>query len=208
MSIFHILDGFKPYVFTRPWQRIPNPLTNIPGVYCITVIESGMVYIGSTAALAGRMSQNLTTLQQGRHCNSNMQSAYSADNELEFMVRPTATIKEAQLLEQHLVDEFKDSGYLCNRSVIDVTRPSYGIKVTHTIDHQRKMTAGIRKYWENDSSRQQRSRSLKAFYETEQSLKSLETRSRPITIDGVTYPSISEASRILQKSRLTLRRLK
>lgn len=212
MSTFHILEGFEVHA---PWQyiqlRMHNPLRNITGTYCITIIDTGSIYIGSTNNLAQRIMYHMSTLRCNRHRNYKLQEAYNTSDDIEILVKPTETVNDAQALEQHLVDYFKDTGYLCNIAIADVTRSRLGRPLTDEhkriigVAHRGKPRYDLRRPM-SETAKQQGSVSRKAFYQTEKGKETLLARSNPVTIDGIYYPSISEACRILQQSRTEIQR--
>lgn len=212
MSIIHILDGFTPYLVrsgsSGPWNR--NPLNNVAGTYCIIVIETGMIYIGSSTVLAKRVQAHQSYLRNNTHVNYNLQEAYNDNPEIEILIRPMYSIDDAQALEQYLVDYFKDTGYLCNIAIADVTRSRLGRPLTD--EHKRVIgdsNRGRPRYDlrrpQAEAAKQQGIVSRKAFYQTEEGRASLLARSKPITIDGIHYPSMSEAGRLLQKPLSAIR---
>lgn len=205
MPTFHIFDGFTTYV--APGRsgglRTPNPLKDIIGTYCVTVIETGMVYIGSTANLAQRVSVHLSDLKYCRHSNPKLQEAYNTDTDIEIIVKPAVTITEAQSLEQHLVDHFKDSGYLCNVGTVDVTKPNLG--TIRTEKQRQNMSDAHRGLKIPETTGHQISVAQKAFYQTEQGQANIRAMSKKFTLDGVEYPSIIGASRTLKQPYSSIR---
>jgi predicted GIY-YIG superfamily endonuclease len=208
MPTFHTLEGFKKHT-PNPTGRpsLPKPLKQAIGTYCITVAETGMVYIGSTSNLTERFKSHLTTLRCNKHSNNRLQAAYNTDPGVEIMVKPSSTIAEAQALEQKLVDGFKDTGYLCNVAVVDVTRPGLcNLGKTISEEHRQKLSdlkLGIPR---TDDVKLKRSASTKAFYQTEQGQRFLQSKSKTVMIDGTQYSSISEASRALKQSPFLIKK--
>ena len=206
MSTFHILDGFEPYVnVPRGGSRLRprNPLTNTSGAYCVTIIETGMVYVGSTSNLNNRVTRHPYMLKQDKHFNTKLQAAYNTDSDIEITIKPTATIAEAQKIEQQLVDHFRDTGYLCNQGIVDVTRSRFG--TSHTEEHRRKIGDTLRGRTMPESVKQQQSLDRKAFLQTDKGRAAIQAISKPVTIDGIIYKSIAEAKRVLHQGFATIK---
>lgn len=55
------------------------------GVYTITLIKSGRVYVGSSKNIEGRWKEHLRHLRQGRHANDRMQRAFAHHGEEAFV---------------------------------------------------------------------------------------------------------------------------
>lgn len=58
--------------------------TTKPGIYAITHIASGKVYVGSSANIQKRWSQHRGDLRKGRHKNPHLQAAWSLYGETAF----------------------------------------------------------------------------------------------------------------------------
>lgn len=199
MTVFHILTGYEPYTKGIAGLKGTNNLTNKPGTYCITNTDSGKVYVGSTTNLPKRLSSHISNLKNNRQVNKNLLADFGIDVSVTIDVKPTATIEEAIIEEQRLVNEFKDSGYLCNVAVADVTRPNFGRIFTE--EHRQKMSDSARRQAPSETTKQLMSISKIAFYQTPAGKAKLQEHvqraSVKVIVDGVEYPSISAASRAL-----------
>jgi predicted GIY-YIG superfamily endonuclease len=192
MATFHILNDLKAFK-TGKKSFDNNPLVGTPGVYCVTVNETGKVYVGSTATLPKRASSHASNLKRDCHGNSNLQAAYNENPEIEIVFKRTASFDEAIALEQQLVNEFKDTGYLCNVGTADVTNPLKGIP--HTEEWKRRNSEILTGSRRSEATKARITAGQKAFYQTDRGLESLKTNSKEVTVAGVTYPSISAAVR-------------
>jgi hypothetical protein len=209
MAHFHLLEGAAQYIAGSAKQggnRTPNAVGAGPGAYAVTVVETGEVYIGSTKNLTTRSIGNTTQLKMNRHCNQKLQAAYNANPEIEITVIPTATVIDANKLEQKLVDDFKDTGYLCNVGVDDVTKSRLGSVIS---DHQQQlMKDGMINRIISPEEKERRTNGVKAFYRTEKGLEHLKSlqamTSKPVTIDDILFRSVAEAKRILKINHRTV----
>lgn len=205
MAVFHILQGFSQFVPRSHGgyvHRLPHPLIHVPGVYCVMINESGKIYIGSTINLLGRMSGHISKLRHNQHPQSKLQAAYNEDPEIQVWYCVTESINDAVNLEQYLVDCFKDTTCLCNIGVVDVTKPQLGVPVT--IEHRQKISDALSGKKRSLEARQQHSKARFAFELTDRGREIRQMQSKTITVNGVNYPSITEASRRLGIRRGTL----
>lgn len=199
MAFFHILSGAVTRAALPPNRGKPNDISKSPGAYCITNVATGNVYIGSTGTLGCRVSGNESCLRRGVHRNPNLQKAYDESAEIEFLLLPTTTVEEARILEQQLVDEFKDSGHLCNIGITDVSRPAF----RRIVSDQTKQLMSKNRYGivPDDATKELMSATHKDYYNSERSQAHrkvlFEKISKKVTVNGVEYPSISEAARQL-----------
>lgn len=82
------------------------------GIYTITNIESGRVYVGSSTNLDRRFRDHRSALRNGRHCNVILQRAWEKYEESAFQFSVVELIPDAtQLLarEQHWMEELESS---------------------------------------------------------------------------------------------------
>lgn len=200
MSIIYILDGFKQYVrgARNTGRGIRNPLTNTPAVYCIASDDTGEIYVGSTSNFPRRISSHYNKLRGNEHTNRKLQNAYNETTDLEILVRSTATFKEAQLLEQQLVNELLPEGRLCNVAVLDVTKPSLGVSNPLSEAHKKAISDYNKNRTVTIETKEKISAIKKAFYQTDAGQKAKEAvlavKSIPINVDGVQFQSVREAS--------------
>lgn len=195
MPTFHLISDFKPYVKGVAGIKGSNPLVKVPGVYVITHDETGKVYIGSTKDLARRLSSHESVLKHNRHTNGSLQRAFNEDSVISFDYRVTKSIEEAVMTEQCLVIELKDTGLLFNKAIEDVTKPSVGNTLSD--EHRQRISAANKGRKRTDEMNLKSSIQRKAYLETDAGKAFTKTmassKSKKITIDGIEYPSISEA---------------
>lgn len=183
-----------------------NPLSNKPGCYCVQHNNTGNVYVGSTKNLAKRISQTTSSLRKNTHKNKNLQQLYNKDPEINFFIKLTETVEKAQEEEQQAVDKLKDSDNLCNVAVKDVVLTRLGAKLSE--EHKDILMSSNINRKVSEETRRRQSESQKVFINTPEGKELLrqkiEKLSRKISIGGVEYPSISEASRQLGIKYTTL----
>lgn len=196
-------DNFTKYkprgIAVKGMRNSPNPLTNQPGCYLVEHVATGNVYVGSSVDLAGRITGNLNSLKNGKHKNKNLQTLFNKDSTVEVYYQSTETEEQARSLEQETVNKLLPAGKLCNIAVVDVTRTRVGVSLSpETIQ---KITISNTGKKRTDVARKNMSDAQKAYINTEEGRQRLSYMvgkiSKSVTIDGITYPSISEASRSL-----------
>ena len=182
--------------------------------YEITHVASGKMYVGSAKDFFGRMRVHKSSLKLGTHKNVDLQAAFNIDPEIEFSVTFYDTREEAYDHEQALLDEHHPKGELFNVAVNarSTNKDNEVIKeylrqlktgTTHTEETKAKMSAN-RKGKTKPPRTQEHIDKLAAARtgskHSEESIAKIRASSanaRPVSIDGVVYPSISEASRSL-----------
>lgn len=176
-----------------------NPLTDQPGCYLVEHVPTGNVYVGSSVDLAGRITGNLNSLKNGKHKNKNLQTLFDKEPTVEVSFQPTETEEKARSLEQETVNKLLPTGKLCNVAVVDVTKTRVGLKLSPEAVQKIALSHTGRK--RTDEARKNMSEAQKAYISTpegQQRLSAMVNKiSRTVTIDGISYPSISEASRSL-----------
>lgn len=186
------------------------------GVYVIQHCDSGKIYIGATSDLYVRFSLHRSSLKYGHHSCRDLQSLYDLSPSLSVWYQPTNNEAEAFVLEQRAVDANRYSGMLLNVAINDVTNTQKGI--TRTLEqrqraaeisrgktHSKETREKISKLLEgrpvSEETRKAISESRKLFNQTEigraQILARAAKQHTPVMIDGVRYPSIPDAARIL-----------
>lgn len=86
------------------------------GIYRITNLVNGRVYIGSTNKLSVRKYEHFRTLQNNNHCNTFLQRDYnkcSAENLVFETILETDCIELLLDFEQSYLDEYWDNGIQC-----------------------------------------------------------------------------------------------
>lgn len=179
---------------------IKNPLFGISGSYVVIDSKTSMTYIGSTANLAKRISQTTSSLRRGYHKNKRLQETYNSGADLHYFVIRTSDLRSAVAIEQNLVNELKDSGVLCNIAVDNVEKTRSGAKLTEAhIALLRESNIGKKR---SEESIKKMSEAQKAYSLTDEGrariARNRELHSRKVSIEGIDYSSISEASRLLK----------
>lgn len=195
--------NFIPYkprgLATKGVRNDRNPLTNQPGCYSVSHVPTGNVYVGSSVNLAGRITGNLNSLKDGKHKNKNLQTLFDKEPIVEISFQPTETEEKARSLEQETVNRLLPTGKLCNVAVVDVTKTRVGLKMSQEVIQKIALSNTGRK--QTDKARKNMSEAQKAYLATpegQQRLSAMVNKiSRTVTIDGISYSSISEASRAL-----------
>lgn len=90
------------------------------GAYVLWHVASGFIYIGSTNSYKNRYWGHITALRKNKHTNPKLQKIYNNYNNKDFIMYVFPT-NEYKLLEQQLLDIFKDKEYLCN-----ISKSAYG----------------------------------------------------------------------------------
>ncbi len=98
-----------------PWPRKNGlPLCSKAGVYSITNLRNGKVYIGSAAAIRGRMHYHRSFLRRGKHDNQYLQRAWAKYGEAAFRFDVLEICELVTLIERE--QYWIDSLNACNRS--------------------------------------------------------------------------------------------
>lgn len=157
-----------------------------PAVYILYLEECGMYYIGSTGDLYQRTYTHRLDLRNGYHHNGTFQKCYtnSKDKIIRISFIRVKGRQEGFDLEQLLLDKYINSGLLFN--VVKSAR-----------------TNGLGGKWTPEAKEKQ-SQVGKNNAETGKLKNAWKSTSRPVTIDGVRYDSISDAARKLGVSQSTL----
>lgn len=199
--------------------------TLFPGAYELIHNESGKIYIGSARDLASRRNEHLSRLRNGEHHVKEMQELFKEDKDVDFNYYPTETREQAYDIEQLLLDKNKDNNNLLNFHIN--SRNPEGVK--HSDETKNKMADKktgsklsdetknkIREAHigrtvssegkENMSKAKKIQFSIPANKEKLLSLSMATAKS--ITIDGIEYESLREASRQLGRARGTIKKMK
>ena len=174
---------------------LPHAKTrNKPGVYRITHVASGKVYVGSCANLYNRKYHHTWSLKKRRHENSELQAAYDLDPELKWEMGQCRDREHAYYEEQLLLDLHKGLGNVFNKA-FDAKKNSsvarsqeYRQRISDCMkgriistEHRKKLSEAASD-WRNDSSKNAKA------------LAARRARAQAIEIDGVRYSGIWEAS--------------
>lgn len=199
---------------------------SIPAAYALHHDKSGKVYVGSTGNLYARMSQHRTDLKRGVHRNPNLQAAFDDDPKFSMSYVETESKEQAVEIEQHLLSTHHSSGRLLNVAT-DAVNPGAGMQLTDEQKEARREAALehfsdpanrqrhsdlTKQMWQDPSYRESHmgrelsrdirrriSDTLTRRYKEDPSIvaKQAEGRKRQVVYDGVTYASVTDASRKL-----------
>lgn len=116
----------------------------VSGIYLISDHTADKVYIGSSDDLAKRARQHAWNLENQRHPNKWLQSAFNRGNEL---VTTPIPLKESVILEaeQKLINEFIDQGVLYNIAR-DVVAPRRGVKSSEETKEKQRISMTGKKH--------------------------------------------------------------
>jgi group I intron endonuclease len=112
-------------------------MPRVPGVYRITHVRSGRVYIGSTNNMRQRAMAHLSDLRRGKHANGYLQAAWNAYGDTAFAMEPLEIVSDVMALAE-VEQKHMDSHCACD--------PSKGFNLlsqarifTHTAETRRKI---------------------------------------------------------------------
>jgi group I intron endonuclease len=150
-------------------------MKRIIGVYKIVNKINGNWYVGSSRNIVGRWKRHKKGLNDNKHPNKHLLSAWNKYGEQSFIfeiIKEVQTDTEAVELEQHIIDEYFDTGVLYNKSKIAKLSTAQAIeknKNKHTGTHKKhiytkeqigKMRQSTINRWKSTTPEQ-----LKAFKE-------------------------------------------
>lgn len=199
---------------------------SFPAAYVLTHQKTGMTYVGSTHNLYTRINQHKTRLQAGTHRNPNLQQAFDDDPRFDMGFVRAENKEEALDIEQKMLDEGHAQGKLLNVA-FDARRTGLGVAVQDEAkaklreatnrqfsdDAARQRHSELsKKMWEDPEFRAKHvgrersaeskkavSEGLRQKYIDDPDLKVRQglARKKEIVYNGVTYPSVTDASKIL-----------
>lgn len=204
-----------------------------PAAYALIHTTSGQVYVGSTKDLYKRISQHRTALRASSHKNRNLQEAYDRDPRFNLTYKATETPEEALDVEQELITNLMSTGKLLNRSP-DARLANKGVALSEEAkeairqrtqeqfssqEARRRHSELSRDKWQDPEYRAKQMGKPKSvqtretistimkdkWKDPEYRKKMSGGRAKPVVIDGIRYPSLTEASKQLQTPVTTLR---
>lgn len=134
-----------------------------PGVYKITNLVDGKVYIGSAKKLSVRLTQHLKSLNNNKHQNKHLQSAFNlhgTDNfNYEVLEALEDSTKEYRFqIEQEYLDEYQDNWEACynfKRETIQKERSTFSNTPEET---SKLLSAASQKMWDSLSNEDRETR--------------------------------------------------
>lgn len=166
-------------------------LLSEPACYVIENKETNKLYVGSTKNMSHRINSHRQMLNNNIHSNKNLQEEFNnCKDKNNFIVHvcPEKTVEEARDREQLILDEGFTTGILLNISDNSRT-PNSGYDRQESIE---KMT----------KSKNTEEYKTKVSQEASERWKDLELRNKMIrsmgqnvTVDGIEYGSVRQASR-------------
>lgn len=222
------IDLVTQMVSIKPARKIHSH----PAVYALHHEKTGQTYVGSTKNLYHRVNQHKTRLAAGEHKNHKLQSAFDDDPKFNLSFTATDTKEQAIVLEQGLLDKFILTGTLLNLAT-DAANAAKGLTHSDSVkDKLRQGTLAqfsteeararhseiSRDLWQDPQYRQKQmghsksaevvqqiSDKVKALWEDpEYRAKMTAHRGKPVTVDGIAYTSLAEASRTLGIPKTTI----
>lgn len=194
------------------------------GAYILVHENTGLKYVGSSADLDGRMSSHLYALRHDKHYRADLQEAFNKDPTVKMLKFPTNNRDEAYQREGELLQEHKDCSNLVNRSLdpyssrgvipTEETRKKLSEKRQGRVfseETKQKISAAHKGVAKSEHAKENmRLAQMKLLRDSPKSLERLLAntvkQSKPITVDGITYPSLHEASRQLGIHRATVKK--
>ena len=172
--------------------------------------KSQLAYVGSTDDLYVRRLNHENALKANKHHNRLIQAAYNDDPNIQFKAIITETREEAYDYEQDILNRYFETGLLfnlaCNARV-------FGKGLKRSIEHNKKISkAGSGKKHEYIPTAEQRygmgsaNRGKKLSTDTTDKMRlSTGTKSKPLSANGVIYPSLKAAARKLGLSKSAIK---
>jgi len=176
------------------WFDIPDALAQASGVYAITNLTDGKLYVGSTSQFARRSRQHLSSLRLVKHANAFLQASFNKHGEgsfaftlLEVVEDPTQLV----LVEQIHLDKHFDGKVNCYNISPTASSVQGVVKSVETVERHRQ--------------------ALARFYETHPGPRlgvelSVETRGKlsrsHLGLSNHTTPHSDEAKRSISEAKL------
>lgn len=95
-----------------------NDNLNRSGIYVIINETKGMFYIGSTININKRIHQHKLSIINKTHDLKIMTNDFLSGDRFRFAVVSFSDIEQAQIIEHELLNTYRHSGYLYNKSII------------------------------------------------------------------------------------------
>lgn len=183
---------------------------SLPAVYVLTHKPSGHFYIGSTNNLYRRLYLHLWQLKNGVSSNKKLQAAYTSWEDYDIKHTYCKNSRVAMVEEQKLLDEFFGRDLCCNicpradsRAGSPVTDESRAKMSAAHLDNTHSEETRIRM----SISQKQRTQPQEVRLKIAQARLGVTTTNKKVkvSLDGVVFNSLSEASRELGIASTTIR---
>lgn len=117
-------------------------LPKSPGIYIITCVPTGKIYVGSAVNLHRRWTTHKYILRKGKHINQRLQRAWRKYGEVAFTIEILELVMPWSVLdrEQYWLDTLKPFDKRGFNLAHDAHAPTRGLK--HTPEHRAKISAG------------------------------------------------------------------
>ena len=172
-----------------------------PACYLIENEETGSLYVGSTKNATGRVNSHLQRLKNGNHANTNLQKEFAAaQDKFSFKIHVAfmPSVEAARDREQAILDEGFGHPLLLNLSDNSRT-PNSGydrseairhmVETKNTPEFKEKISHQAKQRWEDPAYRKNH----------------IQKAGEAVTVNGVEYGSVREASRGAGVSIATIR---
>lgn len=169
---------------------LKQPLKDVPGAYLIVHELTQSSYVGSTGSLSHRRAEHFSMLRKGKHTCKPLQQLFDQDpnpDNFKYMCQPTDSRDQAFDLEQSWVGIKKGEGSLLN--VAEDVRSSGKGRVQSAETRAKLSSHRKGKPLSPEHAEKQRVQ-LRAITRTGAANPS----ARAITVDGVHYETIKNAS--------------
>lgn len=158
------------------------------GVYTITHPKSGLFYIGSTGNYLQRKWHHENRLRHNIHRNHKLQIAFNQDPCLTWDFNECSTVEEARLLERQLIQGNAHSMDIANHQFV----------CGHSEETKLKMSKALIGTVHSDATREKMSVTRTGQTKTQEwHNQIMESVRKKVSINGVEYESMTEASRQL-----------